>query len=162
MKNGQLLAQPFTYIFALIIAAMIIIFGVRAINDLDKERKNVELSTFITSLRDNVNTYYNFDEGSTKKLSLNLPDNIKQVCFFNKDKTIAANIEENFKKLLELDTANNVFLLPFGENIKSEFFINHLKNDGDNPLCFNVNQKLNVAIETKISNNEVYIEIKNG
>ena len=114
MKNGQLLSQPFVYISALIIGALIIIFGARAIGDIDKERKNVELATFITSLRDNVNTYYNFDEGSLKKISLYLPDNVERVCFYNKDKIINADIEESFRKLLEIDTVNNVFLLPFG------------------------------------------------
>ncbi|HLD15736.1 MAG TPA: hypothetical protein VJB94_04125 [Candidatus Nanoarchaeia archaeon] len=162
MKNGQLLSQPFVYISALIIGALIIIFGARAIGDIDKERKNIELATFITSLRDNVNTYYNFDEGSSKKISLYIPDNVDRVCFYNKDKIINADIEEFFKKLLELDTINNVYLLPFGENLKSEFFINHLRNEEENPLCFDVKGRLNALIETKASNNEIYVEIKNG
>ena len=162
MKRGQLLAQPFIYISTLIVAALIIIFGVRGIATINEERQNIELTTFITSLRDNVNTYYNFDEGSLKKLNLPLPENVNEVCFYNKDKQINAPTDEIVKTLMELDTINNVFLLPLGENIKSEFNVPNLKNINDNPLCIKVKGKLNAVIETKIENNKVYVEIKNG
>jgi len=131
-KRGQLLGQPFVYIFAIIVAALILVFGTKSILDLRERQELVELATFVTDLKEEVAAYYRFDIGSSKELDLNLPRKVKQVCFY-----------EN-----KLKVSPEIFAL-------NEFKIKYLK-PVETQLCINTNGKLKAIIETKAK----YVEIR--
>ena len=131
-KKAQLLGQPFIYIFAIIVAALVLVFGTKAILDLKEKQELAELTTFVTKLKEDVAAYYRFDIGSSKELNLNLPRKVKKVCF-------TENKLEIFPKVFFL----NEFKIPYLKPVET-------------PLCIDTNGKLKAIIETKPR----YVEIR--
>lgn len=161
--KGQLLGQPFIMIFALLLGALIIVFGVRSFMDIKSGAEDVELSKFVTGLQGNADTYYNFDAGSSKKLSLIVPAKARQVCFFDSERQINSPIDD-FLKAAMTDTKDNLFLLPLDSYFKTQFRIEHLKNGhNENPFCITKREgRINIIIETTAGLRDVSVEVKNG
>ncbi len=160
--KGELFSQPFIMIFAILVGALILVFGVKSFIDIKGGAEDVELSKFAAILKNNIDTYYNFDVGSSKKLSLVMPAKAKEVCFYDDSKPVNIAADEFFQAVLE-DTKDNMFILPLGSYFKTQFRIEHMKNGaGKNPFCVvKRDGKLNVIIETKAGLNDVFVEVKN-
>src|SRR3989344_6662430 len=58
MKNGQMLSQPFTYIFAIVIIALIFLFGFQMIGKLKSTTCNVDNIKFISSMENEIERVY--------------------------------------------------------------------------------------------------------
>ncbi len=162
-KRGNLLGQPFIYIFTLIVSAFIIYFGFTSVSTIQKEAKLVELSRFIDEMNTVVDTYYNLEIGSGKKISLPTPDGIDEVCFVKIGEKINSDVDNYFREVLKTNTRYNVFTLPLDElpSPAPDFTIENLDTDGnENPLCIKTKGRLNAVIETKVRNNNVYVEIR--
>jgi hypothetical protein len=156
MKKGELLSQPFTYIFALIVIALLFFFGYRAINDFYEKAELVELGTFVDDLRYNINTYYNFDTGSSKQLTLNLPKKVKKICFTNLNENTNLPTDPDLKLLINKN--DNMYIFPIETFSINMFTIDHLRIT-QTPLCFNVNGKFNAKITKIIYNKKPYVEL---
>ncbi len=152
--------QVFSFMFALILIALILGYGVKTLVGVKKTSDDVELGDFILRLRDQADAMYSFDVGSTKNVELFLPVTIERVCFFNGDKKISAiGVDQSLQNRLDTNLGKNVFITPetFAANI---LFVEHLRAGDENPLCFPTNGKLKIGMETVLGDDgKVYVAI---
>ena len=80
MKKAQIMGQPFVYIFALVVGALILFWGARTVIKLVERSEMVEVVDFIKTLESTVDEYYMLDEGSEKTIKLRLPKKISYFC----------------------------------------------------------------------------------
>ncbi len=162
MKRGELFSQPFIMIFALIIMALIIVFGIRSFNQVKDAADDVELVKFVSKLQEEVNRYYNFDVGSSKKMSLFAPAKAKEICFYDPARRINIQLDEFTKTTIEAQRNANTFFLPLDNYKKTSFAVDHLKNaDRENPLCLNQqNGRFIFLIETMADGHASYVGAK--
>ena len=148
MKRGQLLGIPFVYILALIIAAFILIFGIRLIFELQETASSVEIANFIDSLRNEVEKYSYLDHGSSKEIKINLPNKIEQLCFKQVDinKNSLSQQEKNFMNL----ESSNIFFIPLDSYENTKFKINKtIKPFGDPKSIACISNPGSFVIESK-------------
>ena len=102
MKKGQLMSQPFFYIFAIVAIGLIVIFGFFIVNRLVKTGCQVENREFVRDLQDNIDEIYSIGfAGSSKecdivtsnslgdsKCKLVLPEGIQGMCFVDATKSL--------------------------------------------------------------------------
>ena len=82
MKKGQVIGQPFVYIFAIIVIALILFFGFRMISNLINFEEDVDYADFLNNFDNEINIVYAESFGSTKSLeSLRVPDEVTEICF---------------------------------------------------------------------------------
>ena len=81
--NKGIAEQTFIFIFALIVAAMIMVWGFSTINDLKKRTGQVQLADAIEDIKEKAVTYYNLEDGSSSRINLRFPAGIECVCFKN-------------------------------------------------------------------------------
>jgi len=154
MKRGQLLEQPFIYIFALVVIAFIFIFGFMAVSKVIKLGGSVEEVEFITKLRDNVNHFYNLDTGSMGEVSLNAPASVKYLCFVNQGTLDKFPEQDALLKTLAKDPNKNIFLIPREGNQIKSYKVENVRGR-KNPFC--VLSKAN-KIVFKLENKGEYVE----
>lgn len=162
-KRGELLSQPFIYIFTLIVSAFVIYFGFTTISGFQEEAKLVELSKFVSDMSDVVDTYYNLDIGSGKKINLAVPNQLEEICFVKIGGAVNTNADEFFREVLKDNTKYNMFTLPLDAlpSPAPDFTIDNLEITGDeNPLCIKTDGRFRATIETKVKNNNVYVELR--
>ena len=158
-KKGQLLEKPFIFIFTLIVGALIFIFGFYLINNLIKTSNCAQIGLFVDDLKSNVERYYSFDAGSSTEINLNLPKNIKNVCFYSRDDYINRAIFDEVNQGL-YDSINNLdynlVFIPLNYCSKSLFKVEKMKAM-ENPLCI-----LNTGnIKLKLENKGDFVEVSN-
>lgn len=138
MKKGQLLGMPFVYILALIVGALILVFGVKWIFQLQETASSVQLNKFVDDLRIESEKYYSLDPGSKKEIKLNLPSRVKQLCFRSTESNENALLPQE-KNLIQLESRNNVFFIPLDSYKTTKFYINEIISPNiankDNILC---------------------------
>ena len=147
-KRGQLIGQPLIYIFALIVAALILFFGIQQTLKILETSNYIKIIDFKDKLDSQVKTFYSLDPGSSspQPYKLSLPSKITQICIYssNKDQTDFTNEELN--KYLSVRNSN-IFFLPLDsfKNKQLDFTIEHLEApDEQNPICFRNNQEYNL------------------
>ena len=156
------MAQPFVYIFALILGALILIWGIKVIVDMVSIGGKAELGKITKTIQSDVEAYYNYDEGSTKELSISLPKGLSYLCIsdpgknFNCQKKDIAGVtkpcgsvgtlEPLLKREAEkADNKNNLFAIPFAQATLEggKFKAPNLKPvSGINPICIQTGAKL--------------------
>ena len=155
MKKAQIASQPFIYIMGIIVMVLILTFGIRAISSLKREAELVQMSTFITDLNKYVETYYNLNVGSSREITLTVPNQVDMVCFTIPKKPFTASVDPNLEFILQ--GSDNLYL--FGSQIGPRT-ISHLEpKSEENPLCFQTKGNLHAFIETKSRDREVFVEI---
>lgn len=165
-KRGQLLSQPFIYIFAIILVALILLFGVRLITNLTKQSEEVELVVFVSDLKTQVNNFYHFDPGSSKELNILLPKKIKQLCFYSNKYPVTVELShpdlKDLDLILQYPQSDNLYVIPLTAYSETTFTIPNLQPPAsENPLCFTPKSgRLNALIETKAYQNNIYVEIR--
>lgn len=82
MKKAQM-EQPYVYIFALIVAALVIFLGYYMITGLLNLGKTVDTKRFEQDLRNEVRSVYDFTPGTTSYYKSNVPSDVKGVCFMD-------------------------------------------------------------------------------
>ncbi|MEW6063467.1 MAG: hypothetical protein AB1571_03825 [Nanoarchaeota archaeon] len=157
MKRGQLLEQPFIYIFALIVIAFIFIFGFMAVSKVMKLGSSVEAVEFTTKLKENVEHFYNLDTGSMGEVTLNAPANVKYLCFINLGVLNEFPEQDTILRNLAKNTDKNIFLIPKEGNKIEQYRIEHVKA-AENPLC--IFSKSNKVV-FKLENKGDYVEVRN-
>jgi len=102
MKRGQLLSQPFFYIFAILVIALTIFFGYFIINKLQGTACQVENQQFLSDLENNINRIYSVgyagssqecavvnNYGQTNlKCELLKPSGLRGMCFVDATKSL--------------------------------------------------------------------------
>lgn len=104
MKRGQLLSQPFFYIFAIIVIGLILIFGFTYVGKVLKTGCEVETLDFVSDVQAKTNELVSLSYGSSYECSVVkavgqsdsrcefiLPNNIRGICFVDTTKTYNPN-----------------------------------------------------------------------
>ena len=156
-EKGELMSQPILFIFAAIVGALILFFGIRLVFNVKGTGELVEVSSFITNLNNDVEQYYNFDPGSSKVVKLDLPVSVKNVCFKNRvQDTLPSGVDSGINTLMQLNKNDNVFVYP-AEGKASFKIKNMLAYPNNNiALCFKNKDEIkitslgdHVAVSTK-------------
>ena len=82
MKKGQVLGQPFVFIFYLVVIVLILYFGIRVVANIRDTEREVDYATFINELNSKINTIRNDAHGSIISLEdVRVPNEITEICF---------------------------------------------------------------------------------
>jgi hypothetical protein len=155
-KRGQILGQPIIFILALIIGALVLTYGLYYTFKLKDVGESIELSQFVLNLREDVQSYYYLDSGSSKVTTIRLPSKLRYVCFKGKGSLNNNEIlerHEGFDFILQSYDQRNIFFLPFDAYTNTVFNIDNLEIKGKNPLCFKNGEK------AKITTQSTFVEI---
>lgn len=167
-RKGQMLSQPFVYIFALVVGALILVWGGKTVLDLVNTGSQVDVGNFVKSLESDVAAYKNFGEGSKTSRKISFPNNINYICFLDLEKKAndckrkeagdkvvkctAEELDDDFAFQIE-ESNRNVYVLPMSELKINSFNIEDLKPTSGNPFC--VRNGVDINIISKVS----YVEI---
>ncbi len=150
-KRGQLLSQPFIFIFILVVIAITIVFGADVIRKVLVIGEDVELIRFKESLKQETNLFYNLDPGSIKNLELPVPMGITYVCFVDRDKELSLeNVPDgDTTTLIGALKDKNMFFITNARDRPQPINIRYLKPEGENPLCIKTPGILRAKIEAR-------------
>ncbi|MDD4878684.1 MAG: hypothetical protein PHO02_06670 [Candidatus Nanoarchaeia archaeon] len=154
-KKGQIMAQPFVYIFALILGALILVWGIKMVYDFLSVANKAEIGQLKDKIDTEVKTYMNYAEGATKPIKLSLPGNIKYLCVSNLESdAVKCKIKKGTSALVNCPSIDNIdatlsgvvkskqknlLFTPFekAQLMNGKFKIENLKPEGEaNPLCY--------------------------
>lgn len=135
MKKDAILSQPFIFMFAVIVAAFVLIFGFRSVLNLQKVSESVEVTKFVSGLRRDVETYSFLDAGSSKRIDITFPSKVEAICFkhANENDIGLSYIDQESLDLMAL-TNSNFFVIPLDSFTNAHFSIKNLGNPEDNNL----------------------------
>ena len=148
------MAQPFVMLFAIIVGALVLVWGVYEIKQLIDLSGDIQLSDTMNDFQRVVDQYYYFNEGSARKYKINLPSNFDKICFYSHNPADGGwnhppdtNLDKHKPFIINREN-DNVFIIPISEG--SAFNIINLKpiEGGNNPLCFRSGEKINITTET--------------
>lgn len=141
-KKGQLMGMPLVLLFALIVAAMILAYGVKVAIDLVGEADYVDMLNTIEDIENNIDTFKNYDEGSAKVFDLSLPSDVEYLCFYDSAQDLDCLADGNSCSDDILDTLDltlsdsyNVYLYPQGIYDQNRFSIEDFETEDGNPEC---------------------------
>lgn len=127
MKKGQLLSQPFFYIFAIVVIGLVVIFGFKYLKDVVSTGCKVENLDFVRDVQAEVNQWKDLPSGSNVKCTFTrasgtdydcefvVQSDVNGVCFVDTAKGQALQIPNGFDdiketvKLLSGNTNRNLF-----------------------------------------------------
>ncbi len=146
MKQGQLFGQPFVVILALILGALIISWGLKAVFDLQKDAEKIDHLKKVDEFKNLVEDYYSFEPGSQKVITLRFNKQIEQLCFQNPGDELTLE-DKNLKFLME-GSNKNLFFVPESETFKPTDIPNLKVSPDTNPLCINNLEKVLLITRT--------------
>ena len=175
MKRGQLLSQPFFYIFLVVVAAMVLIFGYLMIGKLINAECKVENKVFLNELEKQINEVYSIGfEGSSKecaivnfvgqsklKCEIAKPNGVNGLCFvdmysdFNPGKITIKELRDELTVLKGEKDSNLFFVSKEGCEINSQK-LNKLKIQ--EPFCFDFRE--NKQHKILLENQGKFVSIK--
>lgn len=148
-KNGQLLGLPLILIFGLIVGALILFFGIRSIQNLVIEGEYVNTLDTLGEIENTIKTFRNYDVGSSKIYSLQIPARIEKICFYDSSADVhcesngePCSAEDEDLLNLVLDDQYNVYLIPQGLYDTNRYSIGPFQLDGGNPLCVSPSEEI--------------------
>lgn len=172
-KRGQLMGMPFIYIFAIIMGALILAWGISTVYKLMATACEVENAKMAKDLEAGINEYFNYDEGSAKQVPMRLCKDMKYVCITDpatadmtkckkktkegkivdcaNDKAIATTVfTAILKSQAKASKAENLFFLPLDAAKRTRFTLLHVKpaEGQGNPLCFAAGSKMVMTSKT--------------
>lgn len=162
-KKGQMLSQPFVYIFALVVGALILVWGGKTVLDLVNTGSQVNVGSYIESLESDVAAYKNFGEGSKTSKKVDFPQDITYICFLDLEKNPTdcqrkeagnkivkckpAELDEDFAFQIEVPN-KNIYVLPLSAVKINSFLVEDLKPKLGNPFCVRNGQ--DIIIESMV------------
>lgn len=154
MKKGQI-QIIFTWIFILIVAGFILIYGIKFIRETQEFGEDAVVINFFQKLNDKIQLYYSLDIDSSGVEEFKLTNKIKYVCFTKNEEFELTDLDEENKQYLEsLKTYDNVFLIPPVYN-DNRFNITNL-DISQNPTCVEVSGGLfKLRLETNVGGVDV-------
>ena len=141
-KKAQILGLPLILVFSLIVGAFILLYGAKVILDLTEEADYVEFLDQLEDFDATLNSFGNYDVGSSKVYSFSVSENIETLCFssnsmegsctFNGE-ACSAELEGELE--LVFDEDYNVYIFPQGLYDRNRFTIESFQTLEGNPLC---------------------------
>ena len=142
LKKGEILGVPLVLVFGLIVGALILYFGTTYILKLKEEAEYIDLLDTIQDIDAMIDTYGNYDPGSSKVVSLSLPKKVEKLCFF--DPTVpfectddGGACDSELEGTIELVQSDefNLYLFPQGIYDMNRFAIAEFTPEEGNPVC---------------------------
>jgi len=162
MKRGQLLSQPFFYIFMIIVIGLIIVFGFSMIKRLMGTACQVENNQFVYDLQDDIDEINSLFPGSSKECAvigsvrqsdleckLIMPSGIGGFCFANGLETSDYSKVKNEYIKDELELLDGIDKNLFFEPSKEGCEVNSIKLKNVNvpkPICVS-NKPINILLK---------------
>ena len=152
MKKAQIQAQVFVYVLAMLVIALVLLYGYRSINTMKERANQVDLLAFKNDMTKSIEKVSN-DYGTVRVPTFNIPKEYKEVCFIDIDNSPEESIESEHPLVYEAwnDETANVFLIT---DLAEEFFMvgdtesSIIRIDDPNYLCVSVkNSKLKIRLE---------------
>ncbi|MBS3107478.1 hypothetical protein J4468_01050 [Candidatus Woesearchaeota archaeon] len=138
-KRGQLLGMPLVYIFAIIVAGMILLWGGSQIVKYLQFAECVKIQDFNNKLDNDVKSMLRMDTGSRQGYKTSLTSKVNMICFYNSENPINNNhyLVQEYKTVIQ-NGRKNVYYLPMEtEDCDLMFAVSNLRNnEAINPLCF--------------------------
>lgn len=141
-KRGQILGLPLVLLFSLIVGAFILLYGAKVILDLTEEADYVEFLDQVEDLDTTIQTFQNYDVGSSKVYALDLPKAIESICFYDSTQTgsctldgEACSVDMQGELELVLDDEYNFYIFPQGLYDRNRFLIEGFQTEAANPVC---------------------------
>jgi len=162
MKKGQIFAQPFIIIFALIVAVLVLVFGFKTVLDIQDKGKFAQLLDAQEDIKEVSRTMYTLGEGSQRTLKLRVPKNIKCFCFFNPSGTTRSPQticdEDNLDQIINIDPSSyNLYITPLNSFPITKFkIINQLQPSPNTLLCIPI---VNSIFEATLTSKGSFVEI---
>lgn len=154
----------FIFLFALILMALILAFGIKSFMTVKGTADLVELTTFVNDVDAVVQQYYSFDAGSSVEKTFAVPSKITRVCFFDPTQPVTnKNIDPQLAFFLQTNKKDTLYTLPLDAfaNPAPDFLIEHATVDASsNPLCFSTRGKLTAVFETVARDTNIFVEAK--
>jgi len=94
MKRG-IAEHTFIFIFALIVVAMILVWGTSTILKLKDTAGQVQLADSIEDVKEKAIVYYNLEAESSAPLNIRFPNGVECVCFLNKRHNLLKIYKQN-------------------------------------------------------------------
>lgn len=171
MGRGQIISMPFIFIFAIIVGAIFLVWGVKTVMDLRSHGSYVQLAKFHEDFEAKVKTYYNLEKDSSTPYKISgLPSDIKYVCFTTIGSSDFSNstldgakksidsIDKGLRFELENNRGDNVFYLPLDAYGTTTFKVPHLRS-ATNPLCVSNGKSAYLANRIDKSAKTAYVEV---
>jgi hypothetical protein len=152
MKKGQISGLPLVLIFALIVGALILFWGVKTVMDLNEQADYVQLADKITDLETDIDIFDNYGDGATKKFLIDIPSKLDYLCVTNSNPTNCLLDNEpcptELAEYLDMIVveSKNVYIYPPEFDI-TYFDIENLEPKTGNPECFS-NQATTILEKT--------------
>ena len=151
-KRGQILGLPLILLFSLIVGAFILLYGAKVILDLTEEADYVEFLDQLQDLESKIVTYGNYDVGTVKTYTLDLPGDIETLCFYDPTQSDSCTLDggvcsADLQGELELilDDEYNVYIFPIGLYDQNRFLIETFQTEDANPICISNGGSLVIA-----------------
>ena len=84
MKKAQIQAQVFVYVLAMLVIALVLLYGYRSINTMKERANQVDLLAFKNDMTKSIEKVSN-DYGTVRVPTFNIPKEYKEVCFIDID-----------------------------------------------------------------------------
>lgn len=142
----------FVFIFAMIVAGLLLAWGVSSVFSLMQFAQEADFQKSVESFNNNIQRVYNYDEGSTELLEMSFPNQIEEICITDKDENFPATKKYQDIKYLSENSNNDVFFIPLDLfEGKTATNIRNLKPI-KNPICIKLkNGELKARLTTQYS-----------
>ncbi|MEK6934344.1 MAG: hypothetical protein AABW46_00540 [Nanoarchaeota archaeon] len=169
-KRGQIFGEPFIFIFALIVAAMVFAFGIKIFFDIQERAEFAQVADTVQRINEQITTFYNLEQGSNNVLKYNFPSSVDCICFLQQTTSsfqLTGNCDNDLLENNIRNGNNNMVFWLFNEKTrkKEAKLPDKLKIKGlftvtDNTrlLCFDlVKDKHTLQIRLESQGNQVLI-----
>lgn len=144
--KAQMHSLPIIMILAVVIVGLTALYFYMKSAEVSVSVNQIEHANFVRNLDKKVNEYSLKNKGSSEVISLNVPDEMKQVCFVDRKGEFKRFSSPALDIQLTADESNNLFFEPkeFSSASLNRF------NLEENPLCVSVNNKrINLKLESE-------------
>lgn len=153
-KRGQI-PIVFVFIFAIIVAGLLLTWGLSAVFKIIKTSEDTAYLTALTDLDEEIQKMNIYEPGSVRTIQVQTPTKIQQICFTDSDKNF--NHPNKDIKFLMQNSNFNTFILPLDAFKQTGFKIDNIKGKA-NPECIQVK---NNQLKAKLTTFDNYVEISN-
>jgi hypothetical protein len=152
MKKGQIQAQVFVYVLAMLVISMVLLYGYRSIATMQERAKQVDILSLKHEVIKSIEKVSN-DFGTVRAPTFNIPKEYSEICFIDIDNSPATELQSEHPLVYEAweDESANVFII---KDLVDESFmvgesdISLIDIDHPNYLCFKViNSRVKVRLE---------------
>ena len=153
MKKSQIQAQIFVYVLAMIVIALVLLYGYRGISTMKDRAKQIDILSFKGETMKAIEKVSN-DYGTVRVPILNAPPEHTEICFIDmQGHSPAQDLESEHPLVYEAwgDESANVFLI--NDLVEESFLIGDKDNyliaiDPPHYLCMHIkNREVKIKIE---------------